>query len=91
MPRRRAPNLAPLAIGMTVTLDIMMAGPLTGANFNPAISLGPMVATNNFTDAWLYMIAPIVGAIVAAFIHKGLALLAEEQTAEDRRAVKPVE
>ena len=38
-----------------------MAGSLTGANFNPAISLGPMIATANFTDAWLYVIAPIVG------------------------------
>jgi aquaporin Z len=79
---RRASNFAPLAIGMTVALDIMMAGPLTGANFNPAISLGPMVATGNFTDAWLYMIAPIVGAIVAAAIHKALLVLAEEHTAK---------
>jgi hypothetical protein len=65
---------------MTVALNIMMAGALTGANFNPAISLGPMVATGNFTDAWLYVAAPIAGAIVAALVHKGLKLLAEDQT-----------
>ncbi len=74
----RAGNFAPLAIGMTVTLNIMMGGALTGADFNPAISLGPMVATNNFTDAWLYVTAPIVGAIIAAIAYKLLAVLAEE-------------
>lgn len=77
----RAGNLAPIAIGMTVTLNITMAGPLTGADFNPAISLGPMVATNNFTNAWLYMIAPLVGAVIAAIVHRGLTVLVREQPA----------
>jgi MIP family channel proteins len=80
-----AGNFAPIAIGMTVTLNIMMAGSLTGANFNPAISLGPMIATDNFNDAWLYVIAPIAGAIAAALIHKLLELLAEDRTLAARR------
>ena len=75
----RAGSLAPLAIGMTVTLNIMMGGPLTGAAFNPARALGPMVATGNFTHVWLYMAAPIVGAIVAAILHTGLTWLAEDR------------
>ena len=77
----RAGNLAPLAIGMTLVLNIIMAGPLTGAAFNPARALGPMVATGNFSDAWLYLTAPIVGAIVAAILHTGLARLAQERMA----------
>jgi glycerol uptake facilitator-like aquaporin len=88
---RSAGNLAPVAIGMTVALNIMMAGSLTGANFNPAISLGPMIATDNFTDAWLYVTAPIAGAIVAALIHKVLKLLAEDGTMVARRATAPAE
>jgi aquaporin Z len=80
----RAGNLAPLAIGVTLTLNIIMGGPLTGAAFNPARALGPMVATGNFSDAWLYLTAPIVGAIVAAILHAGLA---QERTATaDSRA-----
>jgi MIP family channel proteins len=71
----RAGNLAPLAIGMTLTLNIIMGGALTGAAFNPARALGPMVATGNFTDAWLYMTAPVVGAVIAAFVHLGLTRL----------------
>src|SRR2546423_7586531 len=77
----RAGNLAPLAIGMTLTLNIIMGGALTGAAFNPARALGPMVATGNFSDAWLYLTAPIVGAIVAAILHAGLARLAQERMA----------
>jgi aquaporin Z len=85
----RAGNLAPLAIGMTLTLNIIMGGALTGAAFNPARALGPMVATGNFSDAWLYLAAPIVGAIVAAILHTGLARLAHEgMAAEPRRTAQ---
>jgi aquaporin Z len=90
----RAGNLAPLAIGMTLTLNIIMGGALTGAAFNPARALGPMVATGNFSDAWLYLAAPIVGAIVAAILHTGLArLLAQEAMAAagPERAGTPAE
>jgi aquaporin Z len=80
----RAGNLAPLAIGMTLTLNIIMGGALTGAVFNPARALGPMVATGNFADAWLYTIAPIVGAVIAAFAHLGDA--ARARTADARTA-----
>ena len=74
----RAGNLAPLAIGLTVTLNIIMGGPLTGGAFNPARALGPMVAAGNFDEVWLYLVAPIVGAIVAAILHKMLSRLTNE-------------
>jgi hypothetical protein len=53
-----------------------------------------MVATGNFSDAWLYLTAPIVGAIVAAILHTGLVWLAQERTAAsepDRVARTPAE
>jgi MIP family channel proteins len=80
----RAGSLAPLAIGMTLTFNIIMGGALTGAPFNPARALGPMVATGNFNDAWLYLTAPVVGAIIAALLHTGLTRLAQEGTANER-------
>jgi glycerol uptake facilitator-like aquaporin len=55
-----------------------MGGALTGAPFNPARALGPMVATENFDDARLYLLAPVAGAIVAAIVHAGLGRLAQE-------------
>jgi MIP family channel proteins len=86
----RAGSLAPLAIGMTLTFNILMGGALTGAPFNPARALGPMVATGNFNDAWLYLTAPVVGAIVAAILHTGLTRLAQERktAAEPGRAAQ---
>jgi hypothetical protein len=38
-----------------------------------------MIATSNFSDAWLYLTAPIVGAIVAAILHAGLARLLSQK------------
>jgi aquaporin Z len=71
---------------MTLTLNILMGGALTGAPFNPARALGPLVATGNFGEAWLSVKAPIVGAIVAAILHTGLTRLAQEGMAVGRRA-----
>jgi MIP family channel proteins len=87
----RAGNLAPLAIGMTLTLNIIMGGALTGAAFNPARALGPMVATGTFNDIWLYMTAPIVGAIIAAVLHTGLVRLAHERTTAAAPVSTPAE
>src|SRR5246500_4693556 len=87
----RAGSLAPLAIGMTLTFNILMGGPLTGAPFNPARALGPMVATGRFADAWLYLVAPVVGAIVAAAVHSSLVLITREGRGTDRVAVTPAE
>ena len=75
-----AGNLTPLAIGMTVTVDIIMGGPLTGAAFNPARALGPMIVTGKLEHAWLYVLAPLVGAIVAALVHLALTRLAGQRT-----------
>ena len=87
----RAGSLAPLAIGMTLTFNILMGGALTGAPFNPARALGPMVATGRFADAWLYLVAPVVGAIVAAAVHSSLVLITREGRGADTVAATPAE
>src|SRR6476469_7385030 len=79
----RAGSLAPLAIGMTLTFNILMGGALTGAPFNPARGLGPMVVTGNCADAWLYLVAPVVGAIVAAAVHSSLVPITREGRGAD--------
>ena len=56
-------------------------GPLTGAAFNSARALGPMIVTGNLGDAWLYGLVPIVGAMIAAVVHLGLSGLTHEQPA----------
>jgi MIP family channel proteins len=66
----RAGNLAGVAIGGTLTLNILVGGPLTGAIFNPARQLGPALAAGQFDHLGLYLVAPLVGGLVAAGLFR---------------------
>lgn len=68
----QAGNLAPVAIGMTVAACIMFFGPLTGASLNPARTIGPAVAAGVFSDFWLYMVATVLGGVVAGLLYRGI-------------------
>ena len=57
--------MAGAAVGGTVALLALFGGPVTGASMNPARSLGPAVAAMDFSAIWLYLIAPVIGAILA--------------------------
>lgn len=65
-------NLAGVAIGMTLTLAILMGGPLTGASLNPARSFGPALVSGQTANLWLYFVAPALGGALAAIVYKGL-------------------
>jgi MIP family channel proteins len=68
----RAPKMGALFIGLTVTLGILCIGPMTGAALNPARSIGPALVGGYLDNFWLYWIAPISGAVAAAFLYDGL-------------------
>ena len=57
--------MAGVAIGGTVALEALFGGPITGASMNPARSLGPAIAAQNFESAWLYILAPVLGMLLA--------------------------
>ncbi len=61
---------AALAIGGTVGLDALFGGPITGASMNPARSFGPALASGTWTDFWIYIIGPLVGAALGAFAYQ---------------------
>ncbi len=57
--------LAGLAIGATVGMCALFAGPITGASMNPARSLAPALVSGTFDQLWIYMTAPFLGAALA--------------------------
>ncbi len=70
---RRAPQgFAGWAIGSVVAFDALMGGALTGASMNPARSFGPALVEGLWTQHWIYWLAPIAGAVVAAWSYEWL-------------------
>ena len=78
----RAPkSLFPLAIGLTVVMDIMATGPITGAAMNPARALGPALVGGMWEAHWVYWVGPLLGSIAAAFLQHRF-FLAQAPSAE---------
>lgn len=69
---RTPPAVAPFAIGATIFAGALVTGPLTGGSFNPARSLGPAIASGEWTAHWLYWLAPIGGAMIAMRLYEAL-------------------
>lgn len=63
---------AGLAIGGVVALEAMFAGPVCGASMNPARSFSPAVVSGHTEHLWLYIAAPILGAVTAVPVFKFL-------------------
>ena len=63
---------AAIAIGGTIGLDALFGGPVTGASMNPARSLGPALVTGTWHDLWIYLVGPIVGAVLGAFAYQAV-------------------
>ena len=56
---------AGLTIGGVIALEAMFAGPASGASMNPARSLAPALVSGHFEHLWLYLVAPVLGAMIA--------------------------
>lgn len=59
-----------IAVGATVLLEAMFAGPITGASMNPARSIAPALVSGNLSDLWIYILAPIIGAVLGSLTWK---------------------
>ena len=68
----RGPKIGGFGIGLTVCMDILFGGPLTGAAMNPARAFGAACASGVWTDHWLYWVAPMAGGAAAARVYKSL-------------------
>ncbi|EFX01908.1 aquaporin [Grosmannia clavigera kw1407] len=77
--KHRATSCAPLVIGLALFIAELVSIPYTGGSVNPARSLGPCVATRNFTHYhWIYWIGPFLGGLLATLYYKIIKVLEYE-------------
>jgi aquaporin Z len=56
---------AGIAVGAVIALEAMFAGPICGASMNPARSLAPAAVSGHWEHLWIYLVAPVIGALLA--------------------------
>ncbi|CBI40675.3 unnamed protein product, partial [Vitis vinifera] len=62
-------ELSGVTVGATVLVNVLLAGPITGASMNPARSIGPALVSMEFDCLWIYIVAPILGTTTATVIY----------------------
>lgn len=80
------PN-AGIAVGATIALCGLFADPISGASMNPARSLGPAIVSGKLDSAWIYIVGPVVGSMLAvlfAWLLKGQPTEHEEEAASGK-------
>jgi MIP family channel proteins len=74
-------SIAGFAIGLVLTMDTLFGGRFTGASMNPARTFGPALVAGKWTDFWVYLVGPAIGAVVAASLYWFLYLREREVAA----------
>ncbi len=67
-------SIAGLAIGLMISIDVLMGGPLTGAAMNPARAFGPELVQSHWANCWVWYAGPFVGGAIAALLYDWLYL-----------------
>ena len=66
----RAPKIGGFGIGLTVLVDVLVGGPLTGASMNPARTFGPGLVAGFWENHWVYWVGPLLGGGLAGFVYE---------------------
>jgi MIP family channel proteins len=66
---RAVGQAAAIAIGGTIGLEALFAGPISGASMNPARSLAPAIVSGTWQDQWLYVAGPAIGAMAGVLLY----------------------
>ncbi|KAK8646847.1 hypothetical protein V6N13_120617 [Hibiscus sabdariffa] len=83
---RATKGVAGAAIGATVMFNAIVAGPITGASMNPARSIGPAVVSGVYKNLWVYIVAPILGAMAATLVYSILRVPKAEKPEESAKS-----
>ena len=75
--------IAPIAVGFALALGVFIAGPVTGGAVNPARALGPMIVAGDLSSFWLYILGPIIGGVLAAFVYDRVGAKTQAPDAEE--------
>jgi len=78
-PKGAFKSIAALAIGLTISIDILIGGPYTGAAMNPARAFGPQLVGNHWENGWVWYVGPVVGGAIAAVLYEWLYLPARSK------------
>nr|AFK33334.1 unknown [Lotus japonicus] len=62
-------EVAGIVVGSTVPLNVLFAGPITGASMNPARSIGSAFVHNEYRGIWIYLLSPTLGAVAGAWVY----------------------
>ncbi|EXB38519.1 hypothetical protein L484_003095 [Morus notabilis] len=66
---RASKDLSGVAVGAALLVNVMVAGPITGASMNPARSFGPAIVSGIYSKLWVFMVAPVLGTMAASMIY----------------------
>ncbi len=65
-------TVAGLAIGLTISIDVLFGGPFTGAAMNRSRAFGPQLVGDHWSNGWVWYAGPVLGASVAALLYTPL-------------------
>jgi Major intrinsic protein len=76
-------------VGFALACGVFIGGPLTGGGVNPARALGPMIASGQLDDFWLYIVGPLAGGVLAAilalYVLRAFQMEQDDEDEEKRR------
>lgn len=76
--KRSTKVIAGISIGLTIAIDIMAGGAVSGAAMNPARWFGPAIIQQDFTNWWIWIVGPVVGGLIAALVWQFFLLRDQE-------------
>jgi len=73
-PRGAFNKIAGFAIGLTITMDILVSGPFTGGAVNPARAFGPALVAHHWMNHGVYWVGPLIGGVIAGWLYSSFLL-----------------